>query len=421
MNDWNWKGELMQLLTFTVAPLLGALGVVWAVRARAVAEMDAARFAKWALGLFLVTRVGTHLVVFHLFRYAGTNDLLNFWEPMARDVLAGRDPSAHTDTMSGPLFPFVMAIGYALSGGRYAPGIDLPFVVADGVALWLLLRIARRRLPETTARRIVLATLLSPLLWIGVTVCTQDEALFACLLLATLDLADRGYGVAAAAVAAVGTLATKSLFPPWVLPVLVASSVSMFDAVRRYLLSLLFTAAGFAVAVGLGWSIASRAQSSRGAFGSSTWFLFVPDGNISADAFRLGLAATGTTALFLSMAAIRRRDGESVTDAAVRGVVVAQAVFFVLCPYTIPFHLVHALPFLVWQLVREGADARPIGAAAAVLLLGFAAWQVPSIRFGAEAWSGAPLASAAFAAFWGWTGWRALTARWTPLPAVAVA
>ena len=417
----NRKGELTQLLTFTVAPILGAFGVVWAVRARAVAEMSAAAFAKWAIALFLLTRIGTHLVVFHVFRYAGTNDLLNFWEPMARDVLAGRDPSAHTDTMSGPLFPFVMSIGLAISGGRYAPGIDIPFVVADGVALWLLLRIARRRLPESTARRIVLAVLLSPLVWIGVTVCTQDEALFACLLLATLDFADRGYGVAAAAVAAIGALATKSLFPLWVVPALVASSVSMFDAVRRYVLSLALTAAGFAVAVKMGWNLASRAESSRGAFGSSTWFLFVRDGHISPDAFQLGLVATGTACWFLGLAAVKRRDGESVTDAAVRGVVVVQAVFFVLCPYTIPFHLVHALPFLVWQLVREGAGDRPLRTAAGVLLLGFAAWQVPSIRFGAEAWSGAPYASAAFALFWGWTGWRALTARWTPLPAGAAA
>src|SRR5262245_13305752 len=101
----NWKGDLAQLLTFTVAPVLGALGVVAAVRARFVATMDAAKFAWLAIALFLVTRVGTHLVVFHVFKYAGTNDLLNFWVPMAKDVLDGRDPSAHADSLSGPFFP----------------------------------------------------------------------------------------------------------------------------------------------------------------------------------------------------------------------------------------------------------------------------------------------------------------------------
>jgi hypothetical protein len=417
----NWKGELAQLLTFTVAPVLGALGVVAALRARFVATMDAARFARLAIVLWLVTRVGTHLVVFHVFKYAGTNDLLNFWEPMAQDVLARRDPSAHMDSLSGPLFPVVMAIGYALSGGRYAPGIDLPFVVADGAALWLLLRIARRRMPEASARRVALATMLSPLLWIGVTVCTQDEALFACLLLATFDLADRGRGTAAAAVAALGALTTKALFPMWVLPVLVASSPTMREAFRRYLLSLAFAAAGLGVAWLLGWRPSGAARGDEGAFGSSTWFLFVPDGRMDPLAFHTGLGLTATACLFLGMAPLRRHEGESLTDAAVRGVVAVQAAFFVLSPYTIPFHLVHALPFLAWQLVREGADERPVRTAGVVLLAGFAAWQVPSVQFGAEWWSSMPLVSAAFALFWAWTGWRAITAPWKPAAATVPA
>src|SRR5258705_1061737 len=100
----NWKGELMQYATFFVAPVLGALAVVWALRAKTPERWDAKQFLRWTLVLFLLTRIGTHLVVFHLFRYAGTNDLLNFWAPMARAVLDGRDPSAFTDTLSGPRF-----------------------------------------------------------------------------------------------------------------------------------------------------------------------------------------------------------------------------------------------------------------------------------------------------------------------------
>jgi hypothetical protein len=417
----NWKGELAQLLTFSVAPALGALAVVWAVRARSVAAMDGARFARLAIALFAVTRVGTHLVVFHLFRYTGTNDLLNFWEPMARDVLAGRDPSAHTDPLSGPLFPCVMAIGLALSGGRYVPAIDVPLVAADAAGLWLLLRIARRRMPEESARRLVLAVLLSPLLWIGVTVCTQDEALFAFFLLATLDLADRGRDLGAAVVVALGTLATKALFPLWALPVLVATADGALAAARRVLRAAAWTAVGVAVAVACGWNVLARAESSRGAFGSSAWFLFVPDGRISSAAFHLGLAATALACVAAGLVAARRREGESGCDAAARGVVAVQAAFFVLCPYTIPFHLVHGLPFLAWQAVREGAGERPLRGAAAALLAGFAAWQAPSIRLGAEEWSAAPLLSAAFAAFWGWTGWRAISAPWTPAAPGAIA
>jgi hypothetical protein len=408
----NWKGELCQILTFVVAPTLGVLGVAWALRAAAPARWTARRFAWITAATFLVTRVGAHLVVFHVFRYAGCDDLLRVWAPMGRAVLAGSDPGAYADNFYGPLFPCFAAIGLAPSGGRYAPGADLAFVAADAATLWLVGRAARRRLPETTSRRLVLAVALSPLLWLGVTALSQDEALSAFFLLLVLDFADRGRGLAAAATAALGALCTKALFPLWALPVLLASSRGRRTTIRDVGAAAAFTAVGFAAAHLLGWRVAPEADRRAEAYGASSWRLVLPDGVVSAGAFRVGLAATAVLCVVAAVAATRPRAGDSATDSAARGVVAVQAVFFVVSPFTIGLHLVHGLPFLAWQVVREGGAERRTTPVAAALLAGFAAWQIPSLAVEASDWPKFPPLIVAFVAFWGWTGWRAVTAPW---------
>jgi hypothetical protein len=408
----NWKGELCQHLTFVAAPILGALGVLLAFRAAAPERWTSRRFLHVAVALFLLTRVGTHLVVFHLFRYAGADDLLEFWVPMARAVLDGRDPGPFADNLSGPLFPYVTAAGLGWSGGRYAPGVDLPFVVADALALLLLLRIARRRVTEAASRRLVLAATLSPLVFLGVTVSTQDESLFVFFLLWTLDLSERGRVLPAAAVAALGTLFTKALFPLWALPVLLAGDGGSRGAVRRVGTAAAFTAVGLAAAFACGWGPAERPEISRVVFGTSAWTFFDSDGRVSSTTFHLGLAATAALAIVAAFVATRRRSGESTSDGAARGVVAVQAAFFAASPYTIPLHLVHGLPFLAWQALREGAAETRPSAAALALLAGFAAWQIPAFAVEASWWPGCAPLLAAFVAFWAWTGRRAVAAAW---------
>jgi len=411
----NWKGELCQICTFVVAPTLGALGVLWALRAAAPARWTNRQFVRFAVVAFVLTRVGAHLVVFHLFRYAGTNDLLDYWVPMARDVLAGRNPGPHADSLSGPLFPFVTALGFAWTGGRYAPGIDLPFVVADALSLVLLARIARRRFDESTSRRLVLALLLSPLLLLGVTVSTQDEALFAMFLLWTLDLRERRRDVAAVGVVALGTLCTKALFPLWALPVLLVGDGGLRGAARRVGAAAAATAAALGVAALVGWRPMSRPPAARVVFGSSSWNLFISDVGLSPTAFAAGLAATSALAVAAAFVATRRRDSESTSDAAARGVVAVQAAYFVACPYTIPLHLVQGLPFLAWQSVREGATSPRAPAAALALLAGFAAFQIPAFAVEAAWWPEHRVLLAAFVAWCAWTGLRAAASPWPPV------
>lgn len=71
-------------------------------------------------------------------------------------------------------------------------------------------------------------------------------------------------------------------------------------------------------------------------------------------------------------------------------------------------HLVHGLPFLAWQAVREGVTEDRPSMTALALGAGYFLWQVPSLWLNSESWSLYPVLIAVFAAWWGWTGWRAM-------------
>ena len=403
----NWKGDAIRVFTWAVLPCLGALAAWIALRWKAPDAWTRRRWVWTAAGLFLLTRVGTHVLVFHVFQYAGSWDLIQVWDPIARAVLEGRDPTPWIDNLYGPLFPHVLAAGLGVSGGTYPPGIDLPFVLADAGALVLLFRIARRSFDEPVARRLTLAVLLSPILWHGVILRTQDEPLFLLFLLGTLDFLQRGKEAGGVVTAALGTAFTKAIFPFWVLPVLLAAGGD-----RRRMAARVAGAGGLTVALLgvfllLGWNLAGRFHPTLDVRGSSTWFLFLGARQPPAGVFRAGLVATMlllAVAGFLS-GLLRRPAGTG--DAAARGVVAVQGTFFVVSPFTLPPHLVHGLPFLAWQAVREGVTGeRPSGTALA-LGAGFCLWQIPSLWLGSEFWSDYPLLIAAFAAWWGWTAWRA--------------
>ncbi len=355
-----------------------------------------------------------HVVVFHLFRYSGGNDLLRVWLPIARAVLEGRDPAPFIDNLYGPLFPFALAGGLGAFGGGYPPGIDLVFVIADGASLWLLFRIALRRMSEPVARRLTLAILVSPLLWHGVIVRTQDEPLFVFFLLLTLDSLERGRETLAVSSAVLGTLFTKALFPLWVLPVLLAAGGGW----RRLLLRIgsagALTAAGMALYIAFGWDLQGRFHPTLDLRGSTTWFLFAGGGQPSSTAFRLGLVATALLCIAAGCAAVLRNAGEGPFRSASRGVVAVQAAFLVASPFSLPPHLVHGLPMLAWQAVDEGAcEPRPPWRGI-VLGLGFCLWQIPALWINSEFWSTIPLLIAGFALYWAWTGWIALARRASP-------
>jgi hypothetical protein len=401
----NWKGELAQAVTFYVMPLLGALLAFAALRTDRLDRLDRRRWAILAASLFLVTRIGTHLVVFGLFRYPGGHDLLEVWKPAGEAALSGGDPWRHLDNLYGPLFPRILALGLWLSGT--GPGIDVPFIAADGAALVLLLRIARRAFPEETARRLTLAVLLSPLLWHGVTVRSQDEPMFAMFLLLALDLVLAGRHGWAALAAALGSLCTKAIFPLWVLPVLLAPRDGWRSTAVRVALAAGLTVVGFGALQAAGWGYSTAFHPVTTVRGTSLW-LFLPAALRDSDlAVRAGLGATAMACAGAALACARAPGPSAPVHRAALGVVLVQAVFFVVCPFTLPPHLVHGLPFLAWQAVAEGA-AEPKPPRAALLLAGLlCAWQVPAVALNAERWVAYPWLVVLFVATWAWTGWRA--------------
>ena len=407
----NWKGQLIEAFTWWVLPVLGAAASWAALRWKGLDGCPRRRWAWLAASLFLLTRGGTHLAVFHVFGYPGGHDLREVWTPIARAVLGGGDPGPWIDNLYGPLFPLVLAAGLWLSGGAYPPGIDLPFVLADAGALLLLFRIARRAFPEATARRLTLAVLLSPLLWHGVVVRTQDEPLFLLFLLGTLDLLQTRREAAAVVAAALGTLCTKALFPLWVLPVLLAGvGGAGRTAVRVAAAGLLTAALLGAFALG-GWDPLCRLHPTLDVRGSSAWFLVLGDRQPSREVFLAGLAASSLLLAAAGLASAARRPADP-GDAAARGVVMVQGGFFLLSPFTLPPHLVLGLPFLAWQSACEGAGEARAPLPGLLLGLGFCLWQIPALGLASEHWAGHPVLLAAFAGWWGWSAWRA----WSGLP-----
>jgi hypothetical protein len=408
----NWKGEIIQAGLFLGLPLLGALAMLFAFR---TSRFDAWSRRHWLLlvaAAFLVTRVGTHVLAFHVLGWTGGGDLERVWTPTAQAVLDGRNPIPHLDNLYGPLFPWVLGAGLGWTGGAYPPGIDLPFLVADGVALWLLWRLASRRFPEATARRVVLVVLLSPLVWFDNTVQTQDESLFACLLLLTLDLLDTGRERWACVAAAMGTVFTKALFPFWVFPLLLAAGGGPRRVSMRVIAAGALTVGALALAVTLGWNPLSQFGDNINVFGTTPWLLFVSPKSLSPDALRIGLLATSLGCVLAAFAAWKRRGNETMTDAGARGVVAVQGVYVVLSPFLLTAHLAQGLPFLAWQAAREGACRPRPSKTAWLMLAGFALWQVPSLALKAERWHLYPVALACFSAFWAWTAWKA----WCPSP-----
>ncbi len=406
----NWKGQVINAATWWLLPLLGAAAAWLALRSPRLDGLGRRRWAGLAVALFLLTRVGTHLVVFHLFRYDGGHDLRNVWLPVANAVLDGTDPSVHIDNLYGPLFPECLAAGLRLWGRAYPPGIDTVFVLADGLGLLVLFGLARRHLTEPLARRLVLATLLSPVLWHGVVVRTQEESLFVLFLLVALDLLDRGREGVGALATALGTVFTKALFPLWAFPVLLAAGGGRRRATVRVVAAGALTVGALAAFHFAGWQPLGAKSGTLSVRGSSAWLLAPGLAHAGGAAFTAGVLLSAAGCVVAALAALPAREGESVVDRAARGAVAVQGAFFLLSPFTLPPHLVHALPFLWWLAVRGGACAERLSPTSLALAGGLVLWQVPALAVNSEHWSPRPWLVAPFVLWCAWTGWLAWTA-----------
>jgi len=404
----NWKGELAQILTFAAAPALGALAAWWSVRTRRVDGWTQRDFARAAAAAWLATRLGTYVVVFHVFGYAGGWDMLHVWVPIADTVLAGGDTSLLVDNLYGPLYPHALAAGLWIGGG-HGPATGLVFLLGDALALVLLHRIATRRLPAGDARRIVLFVLFSPLLWHGLIVRTQDEALFLCFMLLVQDALDRKCERTAAVAAAAGALLTKALLPLYLLPILLAPAGTLRDRARRVALAGGAAVLALGAAAALGWDPAGREYGNLSVRGSSSWLLFGL-AEVAPSALTAGLGVTAIACIAAAFAAWPRRPGEDASDRAARGVSAVQSAFFVVCPFSLPSHMAHGLAHVGWQIVRERDGWRT-----QVILLPFLAFQVVLTWLNPELWLDYPWLIALFVAWCAWVGIAAVRDPWRPL------
>jgi len=404
----NWKGELAQILTFAVGPAIGAFAAWWSVRSARVDGWTPRGFTQRAIAAWLATRLGTYIVVFHLFRYGGAWDMLNIWVPIAETVLAGGDASALVDNLYGPLYPYALAAGLFVGGGS-GPATGLAFVLGDALALVLLHRIASRRLSVGDARRIVLFVLFSPLLWHGLIVRTQDEALFLFFLLLVQDALDRKSVRGAAIAAAAGALLTKALLPLYLFPILLAPAGSLGERTRRVVSAGAATALALGAALALGWDVGGREYANLTVRGSSSWLLFGIE-STSSQTFALGLAATAIVCIAAAFAAWPRRPGEESGDRAARGVSAVQSAFFVLCPFSLPSHMAHGLAHVGWQIVRERKGWRTQS-----ILVPFLTFQVVLTWLNPERWREFPWLIAFFVGWSAWVGFVAIRSPWSPL------
>jgi hypothetical protein len=413
----NWKGQAAHLLLHLGLPLAGAIAALVALRTPRLDGLPVRRFAALALGAWIATRAGVAILAFGVLGFDGSGDLRRVWVPAAAAVLDGTDPAEHLDNLYGPLFPWTLAAGLGATGRAFAPAAGLAFVAADGVALLLLRRLATRSLGEIPARRFLLAATLAPFTWYLTVVHSQDEAMFSCLLLATLAALEAGRERTAGLVAAAGTWATKALFPFWVLPVLLAAGGGAGRIAARVVAAGALTLAGLLLAVVLGWNALGQVRENLGTRGSTTWFLFVDAAaGVSPAAARAGLAATALACAAAALVALRPRPGEGAPDRAARGVTAVQAAYAVATPFLLSAHLAQGILLVLWFAVRRGATAARPSREAWALAAGVLLWQVPGLAIRAEEWHRHPLLVASWAAFWAWTGWRAWRA---PGPAAA--
>jgi hypothetical protein len=406
----NWKGELAQILTFAIAPALGALAAWWSVRSPRVAGWDDRLFRRVAVGAWLATRLGTYAIVFHVFRYAGGHDLLSVWVPIARTVLEGGDPAPLVDNLYGPLYPHVLAAGLWLGGG-HAPATGLGFLLGDAASLVLVHRLARRRLDAVAARRVLLLVLLSPMVWHGLAVRMQDEPLFLACLLLVQDLLDRRREGWAAAASAIGVLLTKALLPLYLLPVLLAADGTWRERLRRVFLAGGATIAALALAVLAGWRPVTSAHGTLGVRGSSAWWL-ITDGSAPREVFLAGLGFTAVACIAAAVFANRRVPGGDAGDRAARGVSATQSAFFVASPFVLPPHLAHGMAHVAWHVVRAGAARTRPPLSAHLLLVPLLGWQVVFTWLNPELAHTQPWVVAAFVTWCAFAGWHAIAARW---------
>jgi len=385
----NWKGEVLLLLVGWILPGAATAALLLLFRDRWPEALARGRALRWAVPLWLLSRVVYVLVLYRLPGFEGGGDF-RFCVEGARRVLGGEVPGRDFVNAYGPLFHHLNALGLLLAPGGHPAGTLLGFLLGDALVVLLGWRLGRRLLGEEGGAWAGTWLLLSPLLWHQTVVRAADESVVLATLLGAVLLLDSGRAVLGMAVLGLGFCATKVSFGPYAAAV---GAVLWFHGRDRLagLLSFLGTCAlvfgAYAAAGGDPFQVI-------GYPGESLWFL-----NLSSPAFLLpvpwgrgaALAAYGAAVAWAAVRWSPPGRGGGFAWRAACALAAVHAISMLVQPFMTVNWVCQGLAFLL--LVLGAARDRPLGRALLWLLpvLGFLVCVTSDTGEPLYRWAAAPI------------------------------
>lgn len=236
------------LFASAIPPLLASLAIWLSFRAPFERWLD-----RWRWPLVVLTYAATRIVLLYIVfvvLHAGppTNDDL-WWQKLGMGTLHGGLPYRDYTSTQGPLFPFLMAIPFAL--WNHAGTAAILFIAFDLLVLALLHRVATETLGRRAGGDVVWLWTANPAVWIITVRYAQDETIVASSLLLAAYLYTRSPRWWHATVLALGVLISKFTTVAGMFAVWTFSRHKMRDAV----IATAVLAGVFAVFAGLGSDI----------------------------------------------------------------------------------------------------------------------------------------------------------------------
>jgi hypothetical protein len=364
----NWKGEVLSLLIHWLLPGVATVLLLAGLRRRWPRQLPPEVWTRWAIPVFLLTRVAYIPILYSLPGFQGGGDFL-WWVSHSRPILDGKVPGRDFQNNYGPLFPYLQAAGIWLTGG-WSVGVLLPYVIADAVVVFLGARLAAIVLGPDGGRWAGAWLLLSPLQWHQVVVRAADEPVFLASLLGAVWLVLQAKPLRGMAVLALGLCATKVLYAPYAAAV---GIVVWRDEPRRAMAAAVFVGTCLLVC-GLYALLGGDVLQFARYRGEELWWL-----NVSSVAFAVAPAVARWPALaayvLVSLAAAAwaalAGPGRNRAERFVYSLALVQSVSLLFQPFVTVNHICQGLAFVLMPLAFD--RDRPLEEALAWLLplLGF--------------------------------------------------
>jgi len=181
-------------------------------------DISEKQFLGWLVLSFFVTTIVSTFMLYGLFGYLGTGDLINVFYPQATSVLQGFVPYRDFPTSYSPGFVYLIALPLLVWNDPLS--INMMFVGFDFLALVVGYKYAKRKLSTPDSRLYVWFYVFLPLSWLFIVFWNQDEAIacFFLILSATFVLSRREN--LASFTLGLGFFFTKFLFAVWMAPML---------------------------------------------------------------------------------------------------------------------------------------------------------------------------------------------------------